>query len=114
METNLKKVEAIIRPETLVAVRQALEDIGYSALVTSSVQGHGVERGTTRQWVGAAYVVDLQPMTKVEVLVADALLDRVIGVVREHARTGAIGDGKILVSPIEEAVSVLTGDRGIA
>jgi nitrogen regulatory protein P-II 1 len=109
----VKKVEAIIRPETFGAVRQALEDIGYSALTTTNVRGHGVERGTTRQWVGAAYVADLQPMTKVEVLVADALLDRVICVIREHARTGAIGDGKIVVSPVEEAVSVLTGDRGV-
>jgi nitrogen regulatory protein P-II 1 len=109
----VKNVAAIIRPETFAAVRQALEDIGYSALVTSNVQAHGVERGITRQWVGAAYVVDLQPMMKLEVLVADALLDRVICVVREHARTGAIGDGKILVSPVEEAVSVLTGDRGV-
>jgi nitrogen regulatory protein P-II 1 len=110
----VKKIEAIIRPETFAAVRQALEDIGYSALITSNVQGHGVERGTTRQWVGMAYVVDLQPMTKVEVLVADALLERVVCVVREQARTGAIGDGKILVSPVEEAVSVLTGERGMA
>jgi nitrogen regulatory protein P-II 1 len=109
----MKKVEAIIRPETFASVRQALEDIGYSALTTSDVHGHGVERGTTRQWVGMAYVLDLLPMTKVEVVVADALVDRVICVVRENARTGAIGDGKVLVSPVEEAVSILTGERGV-
>jgi nitrogen regulatory protein P-II 1 len=109
----VKKVEAIVRPETFAAVRQALEDIGYSALITSEVRGHGVERGTTRQWVGMAYVLDLLPMTKIEVIVADALLDRVVCVVRENARTGSIGDGKILVSPIDEAIGILTGERGV-
>lgn len=107
----MKKVEALIRPTALVAVRQALDDVGYSALVTTDVQGHGVERGTTRQWAGMFYVVDVQPMTKVEVLVDDAVLEEVICVIREKARTGLIGDGKILVSPIEETVSILTGER---
>jgi nitrogen regulatory protein P-II 1 len=110
----VKKVEAIIRPETLPEVRRALEDIGYSALTTTSVHGHGVERGTTRQWVGMAYIVDLLPMTKVEVLVSDTLLERALAVIREHARTGAIGDGKIIVTSVEQVVSVLTGEHATA
>jgi nitrogen regulatory protein PII len=108
----VKKLEALIRPERFVDVRQALEDIGYSALITTDVKGHGVERGTTRQWVGMFYVVDIQPMTKLEVLVSDASLDDAICAIREWARTGRIGDGRILVSTVEDSVSILTGERG--
>ena len=107
----MKKVEALIRPETFIDVRQALEDIGYSALITTEVKGHGIERGTTRQWVGMFYVLDVQPMTKIEVLVADAALDEVVCAIRQWARTGKIGDGRILVSSIEQSVSILTGER---
>jgi nitrogen regulatory protein P-II 1 len=109
----VKKVEALIRPTTFAAVREALEDVGYSALITTEVQGHGVERGTTRQWVGMFYVVDVQPMTKVEVLIEDSVLEEVICVILENARTGLIGDGKILISSVDDAVSILTGERGV-
>lgn len=109
----MKKVEALIRPTMFAAVRGALEDVGYSALVTTEVQGHGGERGITRQWAGMFYVVDIQPMTKVEVLVDESVLEDVICLIRENARTGFAGDGKILISSVDEAVTILTGERGV-
>ena len=110
----MKKVEAIIRPEKLDAVKRALEEIGCIGMTVSEVRGRGRQRGIVHQWRGREYRVDLLPKVKLEIVVGDELVERVIGTIIESARTGSIGDGKIFVVPVEEVVRVRTGERGEA
>ena len=106
------KVEAIIRPEKLEAVRQGLEKVGYSGLMISEIEGHGKQKGVVQQWRGEKYRQELIPKIKVEVVVKDSELERIIGKIVEMARTGEIGDGKIFVSPVVAAVRIRTGEKG--
>ncbi len=109
----MKKIEAIIRPEKLNDVKQALDDIGIHGMNFIQVTGRGAQRGVVHQGRGGETVtVDLLPKVKVEVVVTDISVEKVIDAIVAVARTGNIGDGKIFVVPVEEAVRVRTGERG--
>ncbi|HTS20610.1 MAG TPA: P-II family nitrogen regulator [Casimicrobiaceae bacterium] len=110
----MKKVEAIIKPFKLDEVREALSDIGVSGLTVTEVKGFGRQKGHTELYRGAEYVVDFLPKVKVEVVVADNLVERVIEAIVKAARTGKIGDGKIFVTGVEQTVRIRTGESGEA
>ena len=108
----MKKIEAIIKPFKLDDVKDALHEVGVSGITVSEVKGFGRQKGHTELYRGAEYVVDFLPMVKVEVVVEDGLVDRVIEAIETSAKTGRIGDGKIFVTAVEQAVRIRTGDRG--
>jgi nitrogen regulatory protein P-II 1 len=109
----MQKIEAIIRPEKVNDVKQALDDMGFHGMNLIQVTGRGAQRGIVHQGRGGETVtVDLLPKVKIEVVVPDTAVDRVIDAIIAAARTGNIGDGKIFVIPVAEAVRVRTGERG--
>ena len=109
----MKKIEAIIRPEKLDEVKHALAAKGYIGLNIVGVTGRGVQKGIVHAGrAGQAYSVDMLPKVKLETVVADGNVDEVIGIILKAAATGNIGDGKIFVSPVEQAIRVRTGERG--
>ncbi len=109
----MKKIEAIIRPEKLNDVKQALDDLGIHGMNFIQVTGRGAQRGIVHQGRGGETVtVDMLPKVKVEVVVTDISVEKVIDAIVGASRTGNIGDGKIFVIPVEEAVRVRTGERG--
>jgi nitrogen regulatory protein P-II 1 len=108
----MKKIEAIIKPFKLDEVKEALHGIGIQGLTVSEVKGFGRQKGHTELYRGAEYVVDFLPKIKLEVAVADETVDRVIEAIAQAANTGRIGDGKIFVLPLEEAIRIRTGERG--
>lgn len=108
----MKKVEAIIRPGKLDDVQSALNDFGISGLTVTQVLGCGKQKGHTQVYRGVEYKVYLLPKVKIEVVVKDQALEQVISIITEAARTGEVGDGKIFVYPMEEAVRIRTGERG--
>lgn len=108
----MKKIEAIIREEKLDAVRKALAKDSYSGVTVSEVSGHGRQGGYTLQWRVGEYHVDLLPKVKIEVVILDEDVPRVVNAIRMNARTGEIGDGKIFILPVEDAVRIRTGDDG--
>src|SRR3989338_1040244 len=97
---TMKKIEAIVRPEKVDDVRKALDKAGYPGVTISEVEGHGKQKGVTRQWRGESYKVDLLPKVKLEIVVSDKDADRIISAVAGSAKTGAVGDGKIFVTDI--------------
>jgi nitrogen regulatory protein P-II 1 len=113
-ELLMKKVEAIIKPFKLDEVREALSEIGVSGLTVTEVKGFGRQKGHTELYRGAEYVVDFLPKVKVEVIMADNLIERAIEAIVKAARTGKIGDGKIFVTPVEQVVRIRTGESGEA
>jgi nitrogen regulatory protein P-II 1 len=110
----MKKVEAIIRPDRLQAVQDALDAQGTSGLTVTEVLGCGAQRGYTEMYRGARANISLQRKVKVEAVVAEAAVEAVIEAISGAARTGEIGDGKIFIHPVEEAVRIRTGERGEA
>ena len=108
----MKKVEAIIKPFKLDEVKEALHEIGVQGLTVTEVKGFGRQKGHTELYRGAEYVVDFLPKLKLEIVVADDMLDKVVSAIVESANTGRIGDGKIFVLPLEEAIRIRTGERG--
>jgi nitrogen regulatory protein P-II 1 len=108
----MKKIEAIIRPERLATVRKALEEIGVPGVTITEVKGHGAQRGVVQQWRGNTYTVDLLPKVKLEIVVPDEILEKALEAIREHARTGEIGDGKVFVFEVADVMRVRTGERG--
>ncbi len=106
----MKKVEVIIKPFKLDAVKAALNDIGIKGMTISEVKGYGRQKGHTEIYRGAEYKVDFLPKIKMEIIVEAEMVDKVINVVVEAARTGKIGDGKIFVLPVEKIVRVRTGE----
>jgi nitrogen regulatory protein PII len=108
----VKKIEAVIKPFKLDDVKDALHDVGVSGITVTEVKGFGRQKGHTELYRGAEYVIDFLPKVKIEVVVEDVLVENVIEAITQAARTGRIGDGKIFVVPIEEAVRIRTGDRG--
>ncbi len=108
----MKKIEAVIREELLPVVRAAIEETGYPGITVSAVRGHGRQRGITQTYRGREYTVDLLPKMKIELIVADVDCPKIVQAIAEHARTGAVGDGKIWVSNIETVVRVRTGEVG--
>ncbi len=110
----MKKIEAIIKPFKLDEVREALSEIGVTGLTVTEVKGFGRQKGHTELYRGAEYVVDFLPKVKVEVVIADDLVDRAIEAVVKAARTGKIGDGKIFVTEVEQVIRIRTGESGEA
>ena len=110
----MKKIEAIIKPFKLDEVREALSEIGVTGLTVTEVKGFGRQKGHTELYRGAEYVVDFLPKVKLEVVVADSLLDRAMESIISAGRTGKIGDGKIFVSTVDQVVRIRTGESGEA
>ena len=110
----MKKVEAIIRPETVPLVRRALEELGVKGVTITQVLGHGAQKGITQQWKGNTYKVDLLPKVELKMVVTDEQVEKVLHAIQEFASTGQVGDGKVFVSAIEDVMRVRTGERGEA
>ena len=108
----MKKIEAIIKPFKLDEVKSALHEIGVTGLTVAEVRGFGRQKGHAELHRGAEYVVDVLPKIKIEVILDDALLPRALDAMLQAARTDKVGDGKIFVSTVEEAIRIRTGERG--
>jgi nitrogen regulatory protein P-II 1 len=108
----MRKVEAIVKPFKLDDVKEALGEAGIHGLTVSEVKGFGRQKGHTESYRGAEYIVDFLPKMKIEIVVPDGLVPRVVEAIERAARTGRIGDGKIFVTPVEEAIRIRTGERG--
>src|SRR5512139_263554 len=108
----MKKVEAIIKPFKLDEVKDALNEIGIQGMTVTEVKGFGRQKGHTELYRGAEYVVDFIPKIKVEVVASDVLVPKVVSAIEKAAKTGKIGDGKIFVYAIEDAVRIRTGEHG--
>lgn len=109
----MRKIEAIIKPFRLDAVKQALHDVGIQGLTVTEAKGFGRQKGHTEHYRGAEYVIEFVPKVKIEVVVDDALAERAMEAIQHAAQTGKIGDGKIFVSTIHEAIRIRTGEKGI-
>ncbi|KAF0103706.1 MAG: nitrogen regulatory protein P-II 1 [bacterium] len=108
----MKKIEAIIKPFKLDEVREALSTLGVSGLTVTEVKGFGRQKGHTELYRGAEYVVDFLPKVKIELVVADSMVEAALDAIVKAARTGKIGDGKIFVSSVEQVVRIRTGETG--
>jgi len=108
----MKKIEAVIKPFKLEDVKDALAEIGVTGMTVSEVKGYGRQKGHSELYRGAEYVVDFLPKIKMEMVVDDEMVDRVVDTVVEAARTGKIGDGKIFVSDINQIIRIRTGETG--
>src|SRR6266849_6168125 len=108
----MKKIEAIIRPHLLDAVRAALQEVDVRGMTISEVQGYGRQRGHTETYRGAEYQIEFIPKIKVEVIVPDDVEDFVVQAITKTARTGKFGDGKIFVVPLADVIRIRTGERG--
>ncbi|WP_459618318.1 P-II family nitrogen regulator [Bordetella sp. 2513F-2] len=106
----MKQVTAIIKPFKLDEVREALAEVGVSGLTVAEVKGFGRQKGHTELYRGAEYVVDFLPKIRVEVVLSDSMVEPAIEAILKAARTGKIGDGKIFVSPVEQAIRIRTGE----
>jgi len=111
MESQMKKVEAIIKPFKLDEVKDALSEVGIQGMTVTEVKGFGRTGGKKEVYRGSAYVVDFVPKVKLEIVVPDQMVHQVIDAIEKSAKTGRIGDGKIFVSPVDEAVRIRTGER---
>jgi len=109
---RMRKVEAVIQPVKLNEVKAALNHLGVKGMTATQVKGYGRQRGHREVYRGAEYTVDFIAKIKIEVVVEAALADRVVGIIMESARTGKVGDGKIFIQRVEDAVRVRTGERG--
>ncbi len=110
----MKKIEAIIKPFKLDEVKEALHEVGLQGITVVEAKGFGRQKGHTELYRGAEYVVDFLPKVKIEVICEDAVVDRAVEAITSAARTGRIGDGKIFISSIEEAIRIRTGEKGDA
>ena len=108
----MKKIEAIIKPFKLDEVKEALHDVGIQGITVLEAKGFGRQKGHTELYRGAEYVVDFLPKIKIEVVIDDSMTDRVVDAIQNAAQTGRIGDGKIFISTIDEAIRIRTGERG--
>lgn len=108
----MKKIEAIIKPFKLDDVKDALQEVGLHGITITEARGFGRQKGHTELYRGAEYVVDFLPKIKLEVVVEDKMVDRTVEAIINAARTGKIGDGKIFISPLEDAIRIRTGERG--
>jgi nitrogen regulatory protein P-II 1 len=108
----MKKIEAIIKPFKLDEVKEALHDVGIQGITVLEAKGIGRQKGHTELYRGAEYVVDFLPKVKIEVVIEDSLLERTVDAIQQAAQTGRIGDGKIFISTIDEAIRIRTGERG--
>jgi|TARA_B110000971_G_scaffold79406_1_gene81559 nitrogen regulatory protein PII len=108
----MKKIEAIIKPFKLDEVREALSEIGVMGMTATEVKGFGRQKGHTELYRGAEYIVDFLPKVKLDLLVSDQIVDKVVDTIVKFAHTGKIGDGKIFILNVEDAVRIRTGERG--
>ena len=108
----MKKIEAIIKPFKLDEVKDALHEVGLQGITVTEAKGFGRQRGHTELYRGAEYVVDFLPKVKLEVVLEDNMVERAVEAIREAAATDRIGDGKIFITPVEEAIRIRTGERG--
>lgn len=108
----MKKIEAIIKPFKLDEVKNALHEVGITGMTVSEVKGFGRQKGHTEVYRGAEYVIDFLPKIKIEVVLDDAIAERAVQAIQDSARTDKIGDGKIFVLPVEQAVRIRTGEQG--
>ena len=108
----MKKIEAIIKPFKLDEVREVLSELGIMGLTATEVKGFGRQKGHTELYRGAEYVVDFLPKVKLDIVVADEMVDKVIDSITKTAHTGKIGDGKIFVMNVEDAIRIRTGEKG--
>ena len=109
---TMKKIEAVIRPEKLDEVRQAIEAVGYPGITIVEAEGHGKQKGITQQWRGETYRVQFLPKIKLELVVSDTDAERIVQALIKAAKTGAVGDGKVFISDIKDAIKIRTGERG--
>ena len=107
-----EKIEAIIKPFKLDEVKEALNEVGLKGITVTEAKGFGRQKGHTELYRGAEYVVDFLPKVKLEIVLEDDLVERAIEAIQSAARTGRIGDGKIFVSPVEQAIRIRTGETG--
>lgn len=110
----MKKIEAIIRPHKLDEVREALQEAGFRGLTVTEVKGYGRQMGHSEIYRGSEYTINFLPKTKIDIICADANLDKAIDIILKHAKTGEVGDGKIFVSTIDEVIRVRTEETGDA
>jgi nitrogen regulatory protein P-II 1 len=108
----MKKIEAIIKPFKLDEVKEALQEVGLQGITVTEAKGFGRQKGHTELYRGAEYVVDFLPKVKIEIVLADELVDKAVEAIQNAARTGRIGDGKIFISTIDQAIRIRTGERG--
>jgi nitrogen regulatory protein P-II 1 len=111
---QMKKIEAIIKPFKLDEVKDALNQIGLKGITVLEAKGFGRQKGHTELYRGAEYVVDFLPKVKIELIIEDEMVEKAVEAIRSSAQTGRIGDGKIFVSSIEDAIRIRTGERGDA
>jgi nitrogen regulatory protein P-II 1 len=109
----MKKIEAVIKPFKLDEVKEALQEIGLKGMTVTEVKGFGRQKGHTELYRGAEYVVDFLPKVKIEIVVEDGIVERAVEVIQAAARTDRIGDGKIFVIPVEDAIRIRTAERGV-
>ena len=110
--SEMRKIEAIIRPMKLEDVKNALSDAGFVSITVTEVKGRGQQKGLIQQWRGREYCVDLLPKTRIEIVLLEQDVDRVIEIIQGAAATGNIGDGKIFVTPVEKAMRIRTSEIG--
>ena len=110
----MKKVTAIIREDRFSMVKDALSDIGYPGMTVTEVKGHGNQKGVTEQWRGRTYRTDLLRKMQIEIVVPDKDVEKILQCIVKESQTGSIGDGKIFISPIENAIRIRTGEKGEA
>jgi nitrogen regulatory protein P-II 1 len=108
----MKKIEAIIKPFKLDEVKEALHEVGLQGITVLEAKGFGRQKGHTELYRGAEYVVDFLPKVKIEIVLEDSQVERAVEAIQQAARTGRIGDGKIFVSSVEEAIRIRTGETG--
>lgn len=108
----MKKIEAVIRPDSLDAVLDALDQKGYPGIMVTEIEGHGKQKGVSQHWRGQEYKVDLLPKVKIEVVVSDNEAEEIVTAISKVTKTGQIGDGKIFVTNIADAIRIRTGERG--
>ncbi len=109
----MKKIEAIIKPFKLDEVKEALQDIGLQGITVTEAKGFGRQKGHTELYRGAEYVVDFLPKVKVELVVPDDRVEKAVEAIQQAAHTGKIGDGKIFITPVEDAIRIRTGEKGM-
>ena len=109
----MKKIEAIIKPFKLDEVKEALQEVGLQGITVTEAKGFGRQKGHAELYRGAEYIVDFLPKVKIEIVISDELVERAIDAIRRAAQTGRIGDGKIFVSNIEEAIRIRTSESGL-
>ena len=108
----MKKIEAIIRPEKLEPLRLHLAEIGYPGMMITEIEGHGKQGGVTHQWRGSQYKTSFLAKIKMEIVVTDSRVKKLVAAIIEVCRSGAVGDGKIFISPVSDAIRIRTKEKG--